>query len=61
MYMFRKCVVKTLDPRQKNIDGALNYVAECSHNPKVVLYQVAGNSLVNEEEEACIVKTAELL
>lgn len=61
MYRHKKCFVKTLDSGQKNLDGASAYIQSCSLNPKVIIFQAASNSLVNESVETCTRKTEMLL
>ena len=61
MYNNRSVHVEVLRNGEKNIDGAINYIAHCHLKPRVVIFQVASNSIVNENVDSCLSKTKHLL
>ena len=61
IYHSRKTKVVELMNGQKNIDGAIAFSELCRLRPKVVIYQVAGNSLANNTAEACLAKLKNLV
>ena len=62
IYQAKQVEIKCLDKKKKNILGAQEYLAQYQKSPRIILLQVAANSLADSDSaERCIVEYHDLL